>query len=433
MRKKELLKTAFYLVLYSFIAKVLSLLVRILIARSLSEEAMTLYSLAAPTMIILITLAQMGIPATLSKILADKRLEKRKPMSASIVLSIANNLLLTIFFVLFIPLLSIRILKQGDILHVLYAIAPLIPLVTMTGLMKGYYIGQQHHNPPSIAQIIEEILRGGFILVMFACYDISSPITMASIAMLSVAIGEVGSLVTLLLFLPKRKRKWQQFTRHVRTIDRHAFESVLTISLPITGSRLVGSFTYFLEPLIMVYRVVESAPIMNAYGQLNGYVLPIITMPSFLTTTLSGWLLPTFTHQYSSGNKKSAKRTLFFILLICLGVGMVFAIISFLFPELLMQFLYNKTVGITTLKYLAFPFVLFTMQPVLSSVLHAMNHSKQSFVDTLVGSLLRLCSLFVLLPFLKEYTMAVSLSLGMLCTTLMHGYRVVSILFFHNE
>lgn len=433
MRKKELMKTAFYLVFYSFIAKILSLVVRILIARFITEEAMTLYSVAAPTMIIMITLAQMGIPATLSKILAEKGIEKKKPVSASFLLSIANNILLTTFFVLSIPLLSVTILKQNEIMSVMYAIAPLIPLITMTGLLKGYFIGRHAHNPPSFAQIVEEILRAIFILVMFGRFDISSPSTMAAITMLSVSVGEIGSLLTLLVCLPQRKAKWKQLTTHMRKVDKQALESVLAISLPITGSRLIGSFTYFLEPFIMVYRMPNADALMRAYGQLNGYILPIITMPSFLTMTLSGWLLPTFTYQYSSGNKTGAKRTFFIISLLCISIGTVFALLSFLFPDLLMEALYHKQVGLTTLRFLSLPFIVFTMQPVLSSVLHAMNQSKQSFLDTLSGSILRLASMFILLPITSENTLAISLSLGMLCTTLMHGYRVLVVLFLNNK
>ena len=64
--KKTLLRSTFLLLLVSVIAKILSFLVRILLARTLSESAMNYYTLASPTMVIMITLAQMGIPGALS-------------------------------------------------------------------------------------------------------------------------------------------------------------------------------------------------------------------------------------------------------------------------------------------------------------------------------------------------------------------------------
>ena len=63
--KKTLLRSTFLLLLVSVIAKILSFLVRILLARTLSESAMNYYTLASPTMVIMITLAQMGIPGAI--------------------------------------------------------------------------------------------------------------------------------------------------------------------------------------------------------------------------------------------------------------------------------------------------------------------------------------------------------------------------------
>ncbi len=69
--KKKLVYSTFILLSISVIAKFLSFFVRILLARHLSSDAMNLYTLASPTMVMIITLAQMGIPTALSKLLAQ--------------------------------------------------------------------------------------------------------------------------------------------------------------------------------------------------------------------------------------------------------------------------------------------------------------------------------------------------------------------------
>ena len=58
--KKTLLRSTFLLLLVSVIAKILSFLVRILLARTLSESAMNYYTLASPTMVIMIYLSANG-------------------------------------------------------------------------------------------------------------------------------------------------------------------------------------------------------------------------------------------------------------------------------------------------------------------------------------------------------------------------------------
>ncbi len=63
--KKTVLQSTVILVIVSVIAKALSFIVRIMLARTLSPSAMNYYTLAAPTMVFFITLAQMGIPGAI--------------------------------------------------------------------------------------------------------------------------------------------------------------------------------------------------------------------------------------------------------------------------------------------------------------------------------------------------------------------------------
>lgn len=89
------------------------------------------------------------------------------------------------------------------------------------------------------------------------------------------------------------------FPHAVPTLKKEHYDQVLQISIPMTSSRFIGSFTSFLEPLLMLALIKESmhAAMIEAYGIINGYLLPLLTMPSFLTITLSNMLLPAFTYR----------------------------------------------------------------------------------------------------------------------------------------
>ncbi|MEG2837126.1 MAG: oligosaccharide flippase family protein, partial [Erysipelotrichaceae bacterium] len=143
--KKNMIQSTFYLILVSFIAKVLSFTIRIFLARTLSIDAMNYYTLASPTMVMMITLAQMGIPSALSKVIAQEK-KHRNSIKAAIFLTLLNNLLLIIFFIIFIPYLSHFILKQVEMKTICYAILPLIPMVSFSGILKGYLLGIQLHD-----------------------------------------------------------------------------------------------------------------------------------------------------------------------------------------------------------------------------------------------------------------------------------------------
>ena len=83
--KKTVLQSTMILVIVSVIAKALSFIVRIMLARTLSPSAMNYYTLAAPTMVFFITLAQMGIPGALSKVIAQSD-HPHQPLKVSVIL-----------------------------------------------------------------------------------------------------------------------------------------------------------------------------------------------------------------------------------------------------------------------------------------------------------------------------------------------------------
>ena len=426
--KKKIIQSTMILIVLSLIAKALSFIVRIYLARVMSEDAMSIYSLASPTLVFLITIAQMGIPAALSKVIASKD-NSRSVVISSIILSVVNNIIVSALFMIFIPILSLIILKQSSIEGVLKAMIPMIPLVTLSGLLKGYLQGKQEHVKACTSQIFEEVFRLIFLIIAFTRIDSLTPIKMAEIAMLSICIGEVGSSLYMFLVCMKKQPILERFHHPIEQITRNSFAELLSISIPMTSSRLIGSLTYFFEPILLVLKSVDPTSLVRAYGQLNGYVLPIITMPSFITVTLSSTLLPSFTYENTHGNPKRARKIFYVMLSVCFFIGLATSLIVFFFTDECLMLFYHNTHGSKFLKSLALPFTLYSLQPVLSSMLHAIDKSKLAMMDTLLGCILRLFIITFLTPIYKEQALLIALTSSMLLTTLLHGFHVVYAMF----
>ena len=60
----------------------------------------------------------------------------------------------------------------------------------------------------------------------------------------------------------------------------------------------------FFEPIILTYFLIKSGfsnqYILNEYGILNGYVMPLILLPSFFTGAISQALLPIVSNGYAN-------------------------------------------------------------------------------------------------------------------------------------
>jgi len=423
--KQSLLQSAFLLIIFSAAGKFLSFFVRILLARQLSSDAMNAYTLATPTMSILITMAQLGIPAALSKLTAQSK-NTYPPLLASLMIICINTLFLSISFSILAPFLADHVIQQQSILLVFQSILPLLPLVSLSGALKGYLYGIQKPIQAGATQIWEETARLLFLYIAFALCPHLNAIHMASIAMLSISVGEAASCFYMILSLHISFKKITKASHLIKQLKKSEFTSVLAISLPMTCSRLIGSLCSFLEPMVMLFNKnkAQIQQMIQTYGQINGYLLPILTMPAFLTITLSNLLLPSFTYHYSRHNYKRAKTLFLTISLCCFFVGILCSSICFFYPEQLLSLFYHNKTGADALKLLSIPFAFYSLQPCLSSLLHALSLSKKSVFDTFAGCLIRLFIIGFCSCIFQESALYLGLCAGMLVTTCMHAIRV---------
>lgn len=424
--KKTVVVSAFHLIYISVLAKLLSFLVRILLARKLGSEAMSCYSIVAPTMVFLISLVQQGIPAALSKLSAQSS-DPKLPLAAGACISALTIALTLSLFTCILPFFAGELLHDIRLIPVLRALLPLLPAVALSGLLKGYLQGIQHHYAANITQLYEEAARIVFLVVCFALFPTQDPITLASLAMFSVTVGELASCICMLFHLRFSFHHIRIAPRVLSRVRPDQLRDILSISMPMMGSRLSGSLTYFLEPICMLLLVPASmsAQIVEGYGILNGYTLPLLTMPSFLSITLSNYLLPSFSYAIAHHQKKQAKKSCLLILSCCLLFGILYALFCYCFSEPLFQLFYHTSQGADQLHVLALPFLFYSLQPPLSALLHACSLSAQAFCDTLIGSLFRLGCVCFLTPYLQVEALLIALSGGMLITTFLHALRLL--------
>lgn len=426
--KKKLIKTTFILLTLSCLSKFLSFLVRIFLARRLSSEAMNYYSLAMPTLLLIIPLAQMGMPNALAKSTASLS-RASASFKTALLFSLVNNFLLILICLFAIPLLCLFIFHENVLIPVLYSCIWIIPFVSISGLCKGYLLGKQRMIAYSSSQVTEEIFR--FLFLMLTLPLCNNAIIMAKLSILSMAVGELGSAIHMLIAMLFRRKPHAFFQTKA---DKKILQSLLEMGLPMTFSRLIGSFCFFLEPIVMLIQVPVAlhANMIDTFTLLNSYVQPIITLPSFITILISNWVLPVFSEANAKKDSTKMKKIFLLSCFFSFLVSFSWSIILYFFPEWICQLLYKQTNMASMLKNLAIPFAIYGLQPVLSMLLHGLDLSKQAMFDTLLGCIAHCIFLLIGPVYLKCDAIAISLALSMLITTLLHLYHVLKSLFFNH-
>src|SRR5699024_3752175 len=159
-----------------------------------------LYMMALPTLFLVMTLTQIGLPVAISKRVAeaDARndpVKVKKILTVSLIITAVTSVIFTTSMMLGAPFIAKTLLTDERTLYPLLAIIPIVPIVAISSVLKGYFQGKQNMKPQSYSLVIEQVVR-------ITCVAIFIKITLnfgvefaAAGAMISVMIGELASLL----------------------------------------------------------------------------------------------------------------------------------------------------------------------------------------------------------------------------------------------
>ena len=427
--KSKFVKSTLILVIGGMFTKILGMFIKIVSTRLLGTEGIGIYMLIMPTFSLFIALAQFGMPIAISKLVAEDKRNNKNLVFSSIPISLTINFLIMIFLLFFSRYISNNLLHEDRCYEALICIGFVLPFISISSILRGYFFGKQKMWPHVISNITEDFVRLITIAIGVPIFLMKGINYAVAFVILSNVISELTSIFVLFFFLPKNFK----ITKKDIKPNINNIKETLSISVPSTGSRLIGSIGYFFEPIILTSVLLSNGYnnsfIINEYGILSGYVMPLLTLPSFFTLAISQALIPVVSNSYSnckySYTKNKIKQAIFFSLLIGIPVT-IFFIVK---PELLLNLIYNTNKGINYVKVMAPIFLLHYIQSPISSSLQAMGNAKISMKGTLYGMILRTITLFIGSNLkIGLWGLVMATSINVIFVTCYDGYNVYRIL-----
>lgn len=424
--KNNFIKSTIILVIGGFITKILGMFIKIVLTRTISTEGIGIYSLILPTFNLFITLCSLGLPIAISKLISEKRkISNKEIVLTPIPFILLFNLFLIILLFVIAPFLSNNLLNNNITYYPLIAIGFTLPFISISSIIKGYFFGVERMLPTTISNIIEQLARL-FLTVTFISrlMDYSLKAAITGVVLINI-LSEGISIIVLLLFLPNKKNILvKDFT-----YDKAIFKDLLNISIPTTGSRLIGSITYFLEPIILTYTLTKVGYsnnfITTNYGIINGYVYPLLLLPSFFTMAISNALLPVVSNSYANKNYNYTKYKIKQAITISLIIGVPCTLFFMTMPEYALRLIYNTSEGLAYIKIIAPIFLIFYIQGPLTASMQAMGYAKEAMMGTLLGSIIKTITLFTLsLLKIGIWGLVISSIVNIVFITMHHYYYV---------
>ena len=395
MKKNLFIKSTLILILSGFLTKILGFIIKVIYTRIIGEYGISLYSIAVPTYSLLITIATLAIPISISKLVSENKGRSIRILTSAAFLILIINFILILIIFLSHNFIACVLLKEPKSSSIIMAFALTLPFVSISSVLKGYFAGKQNMLPHATSNIIEQIIR--LIIIILVLPILKEKSDMAAILglILLTILSEISSIIVFLFFLPKKIN----FNTNMMPSKKITMD-ILNISVPTVSGRIIGNIGYFFEPIILTNLLLFSgytnSYILSEYGAYNAYCLALLTMPSFFIGAIATSLLPEISKFYSNKNIIMVKRRIKQAVLFALGIGIFFSYIIFTFRDKFLFLLYNTTKGSDYIKVLAPFFVLFYLEGVLTSSLQAMGYAKKTMNITLYGVIIKIIIMSIL-------------------------------------
>jgi len=414
---------------------------RIVLSRILGAEGMGLYQMVVPLLYFLISLTTFGLPVAIAKQVAEAEAaydsaKAQRFLYLSLFITGALSTLVSVFLFLGAKTLTNLLFTDTRITVLLLASIPVIPIASISAVLRGYFQGKHNMTPTAYSQLLEQVVRLGVVTAMTSSFMHLGIAYAAAGAVASIIFGEAAGLLYILWQYRKAGRRMAEKAIRVpvlATLQQHQpyLRQLIHISFPVTMSRLVGSVAYLLEPMLVPFAlVIAGFPTIEAttlYGQFAGMAVPLLLFPTFLTYSLSVSLVPAVAEGAMQQNGPLIHRRIYQAMRISLVIGAPCTVILFIFAEPLCGLLYKSPeVGVLIKEMAPFSVFLFFQAP-LAAALQGLDKANVVLQNTLIGAIVKIIGMLVLpsQPYFGIHGAVISLNLGITLVTLLHFASLV--------
>lgn len=376
-----------------FLVRVMGFILRIWLSRELGAQAMGLVELAGNAQMLLITPVVSGLPAAMSRMCAKAEPERQvRVLRCGIGLALAFSLpLMLIAFALRTPLA----LWLGDIrtLPALIAYLPCIPVLGVSCALNGYYYGTGRPVPPAVSEILEQVIRL-FLTVRLVSTLRGWPVMLRAAA--PAAASMIGETIALMLMLLIAARTL--LTARAAGSRRMILREMIALSLPLTGMRIVSSLMRTVQSVLIPARLqisgLTASGALGQLGMMNGMMMPVLLLPSFVTCSLTMVAAPELTRRQAQ--QRPQRHLVLRLILAALSIGLMAMAGVWILAPLFSNTLYRQPELLPLLRRCCALVPVMAVSQVVSGMMNGLGLQGTSLRITLLSSFLSILTMYVL-------------------------------------
>ncbi|WP_019914479.1 putative polysaccharide biosynthesis protein [Paenibacillus sp. HW567] len=418
----KLLQGAFILSAAAILSKLIGTLQKIPLQNLGGDAVFGIYNTVYPLYTMLVTVAMLGLPAAVSKFVAEAsagkaEYEGRRVLLLSAVLTAVSGVVLGIAVYAGAPVIAVWV-GNSHVTPALRSSAWGLAVVPLMAALRGYFQGLHNMVPTAVSQVVEQSVRVA-VMIALLLYLTSIGTDAAGIAagaLLGSAGGGAAGLLIMLLYLRRHRRSGAQpeLAASAETAGPPAWSGaaagrrasaigarqLLAYGLPVMlgalAVPLVGLVDVFTVPRLLSTGGSEAAA-MAQFGIYNRG-LPLVQIVTMLATSLSVVFIPALAEAKYRGDlaliqtRCSLSLRWFWLLGLAASVGLAVLV------EPVNVALYGDASGSTAMTWLAFTAAGSTVSIISAALLQGLGAVRAPALHLLAAALLKAALNLLLVP-----------------------------------
>lgn len=406
MAKRSLKYNTAILSVTGFIVKVIGFFYRIFIANSIGSEGLGLYQLVTPIYSLLVLVLAAGIQIAVSRFTAEETSKKAEKgmriANLSAAMALTAGIIVCAILLMNIDTLVFSFTGDERTRRSLIYILVLVPPIAAASAYKGYFYGRQEMIPNSVAQILEQVSKLVFVVLLYDSFKGKGVESMCLLAVMAILFGEVVNVSTVFIVFLSRKIRIKSKYHTARTSGLKTVKKIFKVAAPISLNRLILSVIGTAESLVIPRRLVlygyNMQESLKTFGRLSGMAAPLVFFPSMLPGALATALVPAIASAFASKKYYVANRQISQSIKVTLTMGLIFTSFFACCSREIAELIYpGQEVG-KILYILSFTGVFIYLQQTMLGILNGLSREKTILINTLTGSIVRFVLIWFLMP-----------------------------------
>lgn len=449
MKKNTFVKGALITTLGVIFTKILGILYVIPFHALIGEKGGALYGYAYTVYSVFISLASAGIPLAISKLVSEYQTlgyynVKKRVFLLARQLAIIFGIICFLIIVIFAPLFAKLILGDitggnslEDVVFVLRVIGTAILVVPVLGVYRGYFEGHRFMSPPSISQVLEQLLR--VLIIIFGSLFAVKVFNLNLSTTVGIALfgATAGAIVSYLYLVDKKKKNESKFNEKIRNINepivtnKEILRKIFIYAFPFIMIDIFKSLYNYVDLISVVKGLVKYAEfsvdnaetiysMISTWGQKFNMI--IFAISTGIIVSLIPSLTESFVKKDSDDVDKRATQGLNMLLFLIIPMTLG---ISFLSKPIWTLFYGNSIYGPSVLSYFIFEGLFIALFTCMITVLQVIKDYKMVFISLLSGVLIKI--IFNNTFILSFYQIGLPAYYGIITATIL-GYIISTII-----